>query len=66
LPLVLHKFINHRVTLVRHQGLPEVSAPVSKEILEDTATEGTVFFSEVSNLSSEVLRHEDTVLADSV
>jgi inositol-1,3,4-trisphosphate 5/6-kinase/inositol-tetrakisphosphate 1-kinase len=77
-PLVLQEFVNHggvifkvyvvgaHVTCVKRRSLPDVS----KEILEDTAAEGTVSFSQVSNLPTarnaeeyyEDLRLEDAVM----
>jgi len=77
-PLVLQEFVNHggvifkvyvvggHVTCVKRRSLPDVS----KEILEDPAAEGTVSFSQVSNLPTarnaeeyyEDLRLEDAVM----
>jgi inositol-1,3,4-trisphosphate 5/6-kinase/inositol-tetrakisphosphate 1-kinase len=77
-PLVLQEFVNHggvifkvyvvggHVTCVKRRSLPDVS----KEILEDTAAEGTISFSQVSNLPTarnaeeyyEDLRLEDAVM----
>lgn len=77
-PLVLQEFVNHGgvifkvyvvggcVTCVKRRSLPDVS----KEILEDTCAEGSVSFSQVSNLPTErtaeeyykAMRLEDAVM----
>ncbi|KQJ97964.1 inositol-tetrakisphosphate 1-kinase 1 [Brachypodium distachyon] len=76
-PLVLQEFVNHggvifkvyvvggHVTCVKRRSLPDVS----KEILEDTANEGTVSFSQVSNLPTQRTAQEyydDVRLEDAV
>ncbi|KAL5224012.1 hypothetical protein ABZP36_010651 [Zizania latifolia] len=76
-PLVLQEFVNHggvifkvyvvggHVTCVKRRSLPDVS----KEILEDTTAEGSVSFSQVSNLPTERTAkeyYEDMRLEDAI
>ncbi|KAE8789796.1 inositol phosphate kinase [Hordeum vulgare] len=76
-PLVLQEFVNHggvifkvyvvggHVTCVKRRSLPDVS----KEILEDAAAEGTISFSQVSNLPNQRTAeeyYEDMRLEDAV